>query len=54
MSVCVSVCVVCVCVCACVRACMCLCVCVDKPVAVELRCHVTALIIHYSEIVQCV
>ena len=43
----------CVCVCVwvggwvggCVCVCMCVCVCVDKPVAVELRCHATALII---------
>ena len=48
---CVCVCV-CVCVCACVLACMhvCVCVCacmcvrVAKQVAVELRCHATALI----------
>ena len=39
---CVCVCV-CVCVCACV--CVCVCVCVAKPVAVELRCHATALIL---------
>ena len=32
------------CVCVCVYACMCVCVCVAKQVAVELRCHVTALI----------
>ena len=32
-----------VCVCACVHACVC--VCVAKPVAVELRCHATALIV---------
>ena len=31
----------CVCVCVCVRSC----VCVAKPVAVELRCHATALIL---------
>ena len=37
---------VCVCVCVRVRACVCVCVCVcvAKPVAVELRCHATALI----------
>ena len=29
---------------ACVNACMHVCVCVAKPVAVELRCHATALI----------
>ena len=33
----------CVCVHACV--CVCVCVCVAKPVAVELRCHATALIV---------
>ena len=38
-----SVCV-CVCVCVCVRVSVCVCVCVAKPVAVELRCHATALI----------
>ena len=27
------------------RACVCVCVCVAKPVAVELRCHATALIL---------
>ena len=34
------------CVCVCVHACVCVhtCVCVAKPVAVELRCHATALI----------
>ena len=35
----------CVCVCVCVCVCMHVCVCVAKPVAVELRCHATALII---------
>ena len=50
LSVCVCVCVyvcVCVCVCACVCACVrvCVCVCVAKPVAVELGCHATALIL---------
>ena len=35
---------VCVCACVCVRACVHVCVCVAKPVAVELRCHATALI----------
>ena len=38
----------CVCVCACVCVCVCVLVCVfvcvAKPVAVELRCHATALI----------
>ena len=38
---------VCVCVCACVRACMC--VCVAKPVAVELGCHVSALIFSFMD-----
>ena len=33
----------CVCVCVCMHACVC--VCVAKSVAVELRCHATALII---------
>ena len=41
------------CVRACVRACMCVCmhacVCVAKPVAVELRCHVTALIFSFMD-----
>ena len=53
---CVCVCVyvhacvcVCVCVCMCVCACMCVCVCVAKPVAVELRCHVTALIFSFMD-----
>ena len=47
--VCVCVCV-CKCVCVCLHACMCVCVCacmcmhVAKQVAVELRCHATALI----------
>ena len=27
--------------------CVCVCVCVAKPVAVELRCHATALILSY-------
>ena len=46
---------VCVCVCACVHACVCVClctcmgVCVAKPVAVELRCHVTALIFPFMD-----
>ena len=46
MCVCLCVCVrvcVCVCVCACVR------VCVPKPVAVELRCLVTALIFSFMD-----
>ena len=48
--VCVFVCVcahawVCVCMRSCVYACMC--VCVAKPVAVELRCHATALIFSF-------
>ena len=33
----------CVCVCACAWLCMHACVCVAKPVAVELRCHTSAL-----------
>ena len=48
LCVCVCVCVrACVraCVHACMHACVCVCVCVAKPVAVELRCHATALII---------
>ena len=48
---------VCVCVCVCVRACVCwcrgmhacMCVCVTKPVAVELRCHATALIFSFMD-----
>ena len=51
VCVCVSVCVcVCVCVLACMHVCVCVCVCacmcvhVAKQVAVELRCHATALI----------
>ena len=35
------------CMCVCVYACMC--VCVAKPVAVELRCHATALIFSYMD-----
>ena len=45
--VCVCVCVLCVCVvCVCVCVCVCVRACVRacKPVAVELRCHATALI----------
>ena len=45
-----------VCVCACVHACMCvyacMCVCVAKPVkpvAVELRCHATALFFPFMD-----
>ena len=60
LSVCVCVCVcvcmrvcvcahACVCVCVCVYACKCVCVCVAKPVAVELRCHVTALIFSFMD-----
>ena len=52
LSVCVCVCMcacmhacVCVCVCVCVRVC----VCVAKPVAVELRCHATALIFSFMD-----
>ena len=32
--------------------CVCVCVCVAKPVAVELRCHATALIIGSSSYLQ--
>ena len=46
--VCVCVCV-CACMRACVRVCVCVCVCVAKPVAVELRCHVTALIFSFMD-----
>ena len=38
-----------VCVCVCVCVCMCVCVCVAKPVAVELRCHVSALIFSFMD-----
>ena len=38
---------VCVCVCVCVYACMC--VSVAKPVAVELRCHASALIFSFVD-----
>ena len=36
---------------ACVHACVCVCVCVcvAKPVAVELRCHVSALIFSFMD-----
>ena len=37
------------CVCVCVCVCMCVCVCVAKPVAVELRCHGTALIFSFMD-----
>ena len=39
------------CVCVCVGACVCVhvCVCVAKPVAVELRCHATALIFSFMD-----
>ena len=48
---------VCVCVCVCVLmhayVCVfvyaCMCVCVAKPVTVELRCHVTALIFSFMD-----
>ena len=56
MCVCVCVCVcvyVCVCVCVhvceCVCVCMHVCVCVAKPVAVELRCHASALIFSFMD-----
>ena len=54
--VCVCVCVfvcVCLCVCVCVYACVCVCVCVAKPVAVELRCHATALIFSFMDSFVC-
>ena len=37
--------------CVCVRACVhaCVCVCLAKPVAVELRCHTTALIFSFMD-----
>ena len=31
---------------------MCVCVCVAKPVAVELRCHATALILSWNHLVD--
>ena len=37
-----------------VCVCVCVCVCVAKPVAVELRCHVTALIKLASYIRTCI
>ena len=53
---CVCVCMracVCVFVCVCVRACVCVCeracVCIAKPVAVELRCHATALFFSFMD-----
>ena len=53
---CVYVCVcVCVCVLVCMHACLCvcvyacMCVCVAKQVAVELHCHVTALIFSFMD-----
>ena len=52
MCVCVCVCVhACMrlCVHACVCVCMHACVCVAKPVAVELRCHATALIFSFID-----
>ena len=33
----------------CMCVCVCVCVCVAKPVAVELRCHVTALIFSFMD-----
>ena len=56
MRACVRACV-CVCVHACMHACMCVCVCVcmhvcvcvAKPVAVELRCHASALIFSFMD-----
>ena len=35
--------------CVCVRVCVRVCVCVAKPVAVELRCHATALIFSFMD-----
>ena len=32
-----------------VCVCVCVCVCVAKPVAVELRCHATALIMRHGQ-----
>ena len=54
VCVCVCVCVhACVCVRACMHACVCVCmhvfVCVAKQVAVELRCHATALIFSFMD-----
>ena len=44
---------VCVCMCVCVHACVCVCMhvfaCVAKQVAVELRCHATALISSFMD-----
>ena len=45
---CVCVCVH-VCVCVCMHVCGCVCVCVAKPVAVELRCHASALIFSFMD-----
>ena len=51
MCVCVCVCVrACVLVCVCVCVCVHVCVCVAKPVAVELRCHATALIFSFMDL----
>ena len=36
-------------VCECVCVCACMCVCVAKPVAVELGCHVSALIFSFMD-----
>ena len=50
VRVCVHACMhACVCVCVCVYACMSVCVCVAKPVAVELRCHASALIFSFMD-----
>ena len=51
-GVCVCVCLcVCMHVCVCVLLCVCMhaCVCVAKQVAVELRCHATALIFSFMD-----
>ena len=37
------------CVCVCVRACVHVCVCVAKAVALELRCHVTAVFFSFMD-----
>ena len=53
MGACLRACIhACVCVCECVCVCMhawCVCVCVAKPVAVELRCHASALIFSFMD-----
>ena len=50
MRACVHACMhACVCECVCMHACVCVCVCVAKPVAVELRCHASALIFSFMD-----